>query len=124
MLDMQTFLPYPGFAASAKVLDRQRLGKQRVEAMQIDNALEDEGNGWHRHPAVQMWKGYRLALRAYANAIISEWVARGYVNNIPLYDVPEDQELVLLSTGLGYRGVMVCDRPVAMFPSRLLALNT
>jgi len=29
---MQTFLPYPDFARSAAVLDRQRLGKQRLEA--------------------------------------------------------------------------------------------
>ena len=32
---MQTFLPYPDFARSAAVLDRQRLGKQRVEVLQI-----------------------------------------------------------------------------------------
>jgi len=32
---MQTFLPYPDFAASSAVLDDRRLGKQRVEALQI-----------------------------------------------------------------------------------------
>ena len=32
---MQTFLPYPDFWVSAKMLDDKRLGKQRVEAMQI-----------------------------------------------------------------------------------------
>lgn len=32
---MQTFLPYPDFARSAACLDRQRLGKQRLEAFQI-----------------------------------------------------------------------------------------
>lgn len=32
---MQTFLPYPDFALSAKVLDNKRLGKQRLEAKQI-----------------------------------------------------------------------------------------
>ena len=36
---MQTFLPYASFEESAKVLDRQRLGKQRVECLQIFNAL-------------------------------------------------------------------------------------
>ncbi len=30
---MQTFLPYPDFCGSALVLDRKRLGKQRVEAL-------------------------------------------------------------------------------------------
>ena len=32
---MITFLPYPDFQKSAQVLDRQRLGKQRLEAKQI-----------------------------------------------------------------------------------------
>ena len=36
---MQTFLPYPSFEESAKVLDWRRLGKQRVEGMQIINAI-------------------------------------------------------------------------------------
>lgn len=36
---MQTFLPYPSFEESAKCLDAKRLGKQRVEAWQIYNAL-------------------------------------------------------------------------------------
>ena len=37
---MQTFLPYPNFADSLDCLDYRRLGKQRVEAFQIINALE------------------------------------------------------------------------------------
>ncbi|MDQ1681515.1 MAG: hypothetical protein QOH99_56, partial [Frankiaceae bacterium] len=32
---MQTFLPYADFGASARVLDDRRLGKQRVETLQI-----------------------------------------------------------------------------------------
>jgi hypothetical protein len=36
---LQTFLPYPDFAESAAVLDRMRLGKQRVETLQIAQAL-------------------------------------------------------------------------------------
>ena len=32
---MQTFLPYADFAQSAKALDPKRLGKQRVETIQI-----------------------------------------------------------------------------------------
>lgn len=35
---MQSFLPFPDFARSANCLDRQRLGKQRVEAKQISLA--------------------------------------------------------------------------------------
>ncbi len=30
---VQTFLPYPDFCGTALVLDRKRLGKQRVEAL-------------------------------------------------------------------------------------------
>lgn len=32
---MTTFLPYADFTETAKVLDRARLGKQRVETLQI-----------------------------------------------------------------------------------------
>lgn len=36
---MQTFLPYSNFTSSAFVLDSKRLGKQRVENMQLMSAL-------------------------------------------------------------------------------------
>jgi ribosomal protein L37AE/L43A len=36
---MQTFLPYSHYSLSAKVLDVKRLGKQRVEALQILQVL-------------------------------------------------------------------------------------
>lgn len=36
---MQTFLSYPDFNESARVLDDKRLGKQRVECLQILNVL-------------------------------------------------------------------------------------
>lgn len=56
---MQTFLPYPDFELSARFLDRQRLGKQRVEAWQILNVLEElkipgRTPAWRNHPAVRM----------------------------------------------------------------------
>jgi hypothetical protein len=75
---MQTFVPYSDFTASAKVLDRQRLGKQRVENLQILNALLDPTYGWQNHPAVTMWRGYEYGLLEYHRAICSEWVGRGY----------------------------------------------
>ena len=40
MRGMQVFLPYPHFTMTALVLDRSRLGKQRVEALQILKALK------------------------------------------------------------------------------------
>lgn len=79
---MQTFLPYPDFAESAAVLDRQRLGKQRVEARQILDALRlPRGtHGWQNHPAVLMWAGHVDALAAYGLAICEEWCNRGYAD--------------------------------------------
>lgn len=76
---MQTFLPYPDFAESARVLDRQRLGKQRVECLQLLRALLVPGSGWANHPAVKMWRGRERALVAYQNAVCHEWTkVRGY----------------------------------------------
>lgn len=78
---MQTFLPYPDFAASAGVLDQRRLGKQRVEVLQILRALvSDPGSGWRHHPAVRMWRGYEEALAAYGVAACRAWRARGYAD--------------------------------------------
>jgi hypothetical protein len=79
---MQTFLPHPNFRISASLLDRQRLGKQRVEAQQILNALEGKTKGWVNHPATKMWRGYEDALKRYLKCCIDEWVARGYKNNM------------------------------------------
>jgi hypothetical protein len=77
---MQTFLPYADFNESAKVLDRQRLGKQRIEGTQIIKILcgKQVGNGWRNHPAVKMWQGYELALSEYIFAMCDEWTSRGY----------------------------------------------
>jgi hypothetical protein len=79
---MQTFLPYPSFRQSASVLDRQRLGKQRVEGYQILRTLLGLSTGWQNHPAVQMWRGYEWALRDYVSFICKEWKARGYKDTI------------------------------------------
>ena len=43
---MQTFLPFQDFAASAKVLDMKRLGKQRVETLQVLKAITTTDYGW------------------------------------------------------------------------------
>lgn len=78
---MQTFLPYPDYEQSAHVLDRQRLGKQRVEVLQILNILHEiQGAkmGWVNHPAVKMWRGYEPQLCAYGIAVCEEWLARRY----------------------------------------------
>ena len=74
---MQTFLPYPDFKQSAQVLDRQRLGKQRVEVLQLLKALRD-GGAWSHHPAARMWRGYEAALAVYGLDVCDEWISRGY----------------------------------------------
>jgi hypothetical protein len=75
---MQTFLPYADFRQSARSLDRMRLGKQRVETLQIVRALTVVDYGWQNHPAVKMWRGHLPTLLRYQIAICSEWTSRGY----------------------------------------------
>ncbi|GAA4605586.1 MSMEG_6728 family protein [Actinoallomurus liliacearum] len=74
---MQTFLPYADFAATARVLDQRRLGKQRVEALQVLRGLTVPGYGWRHHPAVRMWTGYEEALTCYGLVICREWCSAG-----------------------------------------------
>ena len=83
---MQTFLPYPNFEKTVKCLDFRRLGKQRVEAMQIYNIIsgKNKSNAWINHPVVKMWREYPDALAYYHNLCIAEWIIRGYNNNMKL----------------------------------------
>lgn len=75
---MQTFLPHPDFRASARTLDVRRLGKQRVEAIQVLRGLIVPGYGWRNHPAVRMWAGYEEALVRYGLEVCALWSGRGY----------------------------------------------
>lgn len=79
---MQTYLPYSDFAKSASVLDRQRLGKQRVEAKQIYLALTQPGYGWKSHPATLIWRDRTGALVDYGIAMCVEWRQRGYNDSL------------------------------------------
>lgn len=79
---MQTFLPYPSFAESARVLDRARLGKQRVEALQVLRAVTVPDYGWRNHPAAKMWRGFVPALTRYSLDVVDEWLARGHVDTV------------------------------------------
>lgn len=93
---MQTFLPFRDFYKISKCLDYRRLGKQRVEALQIIRILELEEDSpfefemlkaakripWLNHPAVRMWRGYLPTLKSYHNHMITEWVHRGYKNTM------------------------------------------
>lgn len=77
---MQTFLPYADFEASAAALDDRRLGKQRVEALQVVRALTRPTYGWKHHPAVVMWRGHEEALGAYALTVCGEWCRRSFAD--------------------------------------------
>ena len=79
---MQTFLPYRSMSESVRCLDYRRLGKQRVEAFQILNALAGKSKGWPHHPAPKMWRGYETARAVYKDLCIEEWVRRGYKNTM------------------------------------------
>ena len=82
-IDFSRIDSFISFQKSAQCLDYKRLGKQRVEAKQILNALEPDYDkkGWKTHPATMRWKGYEDCLKYYANCMITEWKKRGY-NNI------------------------------------------
>lgn len=75
---MQTFLPYRDFTASARALDPRRLGKQRVEALQVLRGLTVPGYGWRHHPAVRMWTGYEEALVRYGLQVCRRWTLQGH----------------------------------------------
>ncbi|MCO5169063.1 MAG: MSMEG_6728 family protein [Planctomycetes bacterium] len=77
---MQTFLPYASFERSARALDDRRLGKQRVEVLQVLNALHGLRQGWRNHPAVRMWRGHEEALVEYGQAVAREWRRRGHAD--------------------------------------------
>jgi len=77
---VQTFLPYADFARSAASLDSRRLGKQRVEALQVVRAVTVPGYGWRHHPVAAMWRGHEEALAAYGVAVCAEWVRRGHAD--------------------------------------------
>ncbi|MFX0100573.1 MAG: MSMEG_6728 family protein [Candidatus Hodarchaeota archaeon] len=79
---MQTFITSHDMVENAKNLDYKRLGKQRIEVIQILRVLLKLGpQGWKNHPIVKLWKGYEsYLLNVYLKAILDEWKRRGYKN--------------------------------------------
>ncbi|HWL35629.1 MAG TPA: MSMEG_6728 family protein [Frankiaceae bacterium] len=102
---MQTFLPYPGFRRSAKALDPRRLGKQRVETLQILRAVTIPTYGWQHHPAVAMWRGHVEALTTYGVEISREWVRRGNADTCEA-QIAAFSEPVLSQAELRRRGLL------------------
>ena len=87
---MQTFLPYADFQKSVRHLDNKRLGKQRVEALQILKATFIPDYGWRNHPAVKMWMKYPESIQCYMDVCIDEWVRRGFKNTMQKSGVEVD----------------------------------
>lgn len=100
---MNTFLPHPEFAEAVWVLDNKRLGKQRVECIQLLLALwyperkhytalwetlgyatcdpsRTKPPAYLNHPCTRMWAGYEVALLRYLGACLREWEQRGFEN--------------------------------------------
>jgi hypothetical protein len=96
---MQTFVPYSDFFQSLSILDNKRLGKQRVETLQILNILLDRPTktgkkykGWVNHPAVILWENNIEALKLYLNISIDIWISKGFSNNIKKEAVIDDPQ--------------------------------
>ncbi|KKP50488.1 MAG: hypothetical protein UR43_C0033G0005 [candidate division TM6 bacterium GW2011_GWF2_33_332] len=93
-------MPYPDFVKSAQCLDNKRLGKQRVECLQILKALTIPDYGWKNHPIVKMWKGYESLLCIYGIKMSEEWIKRGYRDTmLNRYNSPliTNEEVIVLS---------------------------
>ena len=91
---MQTFMPLNTYRTSALALDNKRLGKQRVEAYQILRTLFGINAGWANHPAVKLWRGHEASLCLYAMAMCTEWVRRGFTDNLFPYFNENYQDLL------------------------------
>src|ERR1700712_751929 len=89
---VQTFLPYPDFVDALAVLDSPRLGKQRVETLQILRALVFPEYGWRNHPAVRMWRGRLPALGLYGLTSVAQWERRGFADTTasPIAEFPPE----------------------------------
>lgn len=75
---MQTFVPSTNIHECALVLDRARLGKQRVETLQLIRCNLDVSLGWKNHPAAKMWANNINGLIAYGLTICDAWIDKGY----------------------------------------------
>ena len=94
---MQTFVPYADIVSSAKSLDKKRLGKQRVETLQILNCIIKGSKGWSNHPAVRMWRNNPYGLAAYGLIVCGAWTELGYADTctekILALCEPDEQDL-------------------------------
>jgi hypothetical protein len=111
-----TFITSSNLKKCASNLDYKRLGKQRVEAKQIIEAIEFRKSKWIRHPASKMWKDHLIPLKIYYNHMVREWVSRGYNNTLQLYDINEEEYSVIESTFDGIRTTLLPVSTKKTFP--------
>lgn len=89
---VNTFITSESLEECAKNLDNLRLGKQRVECIQLISFIENKDNkGFRNHPILIMWSNNVDALKVYCNFMIREWIKRGFTNTIELYDLDESK---------------------------------
>lgn len=80
---MNSFITDDDPKICAKNLDNKRLGKQRLECVQMLNAMNNPYNkGWINHPCTKMWTNHQLSLKYYTNCMIDEWISRGFKNTM------------------------------------------
>ncbi len=115
---MQTFMPFPSFTKSAKVLDDSRLRKQHVEAEQILKCLRNpNAKGWKTHPAVLQWKGYEYALELYNYAISEECKSRGFKGRATTYPA-----MLVMPSWIGKEEIHSSHRSRLLFKGRVDAV--
>lgn len=75
---VQTWLPYPNYAESARVLDTRRLSRQRVEVVEIMDVLHEvnQQSEYYDHPVIEMWRGYEPQLCEYGMVMCEEYQTR------------------------------------------------
>jgi hypothetical protein len=91
---------------NAKNLDNKRLGKQRLESIQIASCLLIKETRWKNHPAVKMWKGNEhYLIHVYLCEILTEWIKRGFKNE------KCEQHYFNLVEICKYQGIENCNKP-------------
>lgn len=84
---MQTFLPSTDPVRCARILDSARLNKQRLEGLQILQALHADDHPYAHHPAVVMWRDHATALACwYLGPICDECNRRGIADHARVRD--------------------------------------
>ena len=111
---VNTFIIVPDIVKTAQLLDTKRLGKQRIEALEIINCLEEfDKTGkitskWGNHPVVKCWMGFTNHLKVYYNIILREWINRGYNNNMEFYQIENENLYHIVPCNFHNNSIVFC----------------